>query len=150
MRKKLQKRSFRSVWCISFPWLHYNVDKRTALCHICIKASYEGKFLTGSAFITRRLLIGRRLSAFKKHQSGDCHRDANEVRGFTYWKEASPALEEVGSQKLRGRTANFCDSASSNHHNSGGGGGDESIRPQLRALATRTPSLGRVGQGAWV
>ena len=42
------------------------------------------------------------------------------------------SLEEVGSQKLRGRTANFCDSASSNHHNSGGGGGGgggKSIRP---------------------
>ena len=26
----------------------------------------------------------------------------------------------------------------------------ESIRSQLRPLATRTPSLGRVGQGAWV
>ena len=52
------------------------------------------------------------------------------------------SLEEVGSQKLRGRMANFCDSASSNHHNSGGGGGgggSESIRPQLRALAVKAP-----------
>ena len=32
-------------------------------------------------------------------------------------------VRKAGSQKLRGRTANFCDPASSNHHNSGGGGG---------------------------
>ena len=37
----------------------------------------------------------------------------------------------------------------------GGGGGSpgekgESIRSQLRALATRTPSLRRCGQGAWL
>ena len=37
----------------------------------------------------------------------------------------------------------------------GGGGGlpgkkSESIRSQLRPLATRTPSLGRCGQGAWL
>ena len=39
----------------------------------------------------------------------------------------------------------------------GGGGGvhrkekkGETIRSQLRALATHTPSLERVGQGAWV
>ena len=32
----------------------------------------------------------------------------------------------------------------------GGGRGSETIRSQLRALATHTPSLGRVGQGAWM
>ena len=37
----------------------------------------------------------------------------------------------------------------------GGGGGSpekksESVQSQLRALATRTPSLGRCGQGAWL
>ena len=46
---------------------------------------------------------------------------------------------------------NFCDPASSQLYNSGwggGGGGSQSIRSQLRALATHTPSLGRVGQSA--
>ena len=48
---------------------------------------------------------------------------------------------------------------SSQHRNSGGGGGGGGVHgkkkkkkpalSQLRALATRTPSLGRVGQGAW-
>ena len=53
--------------------------------------------------------------------------------------------------------ANFRGPASSQHYISGrrGGGGftgkkSESIRSQLRALATRTPSLGHCGQGAWL
>ena len=52
--------------------------------------------------------------------------------------------------------ANFFDPASSQHHNSpGGGGGGFTVKKknftvsQLRALATHTPSLGRVGQGTW-
>ena len=49
----------------------------------------------------------------------------------------------------------FRDPASSQHHNAGGGGGgspekSQSIRSQLMALATHTPSLGHVGQGACV
>ena len=32
----------------------------------------------------------------------------------------------------------------------GGGGGSQSIRSQLRALATHTPSLERLSQGAWL
>ena len=54
---------------------------------------------------------------------------------------------------LRGRTENFRGPASSQHYISGGGSPgkkSESIRSQLRALATRTPSLGRCGQGAWL
>ena len=47
--------------------------------------------------------------------------------------------------------------ASSQHYNSGGGGGgggspgerNKTTVSLLRALATRTPILGRVGQGAW-
>ena len=62
-------------------------------------------------------------------------------------------VREAGSQKLRGRPRNFCDPASSNHHNSGGvhrGKKGESIQSQLSALATRTPILGCLGQGASV
>ena len=58
---------------------------------------------------------------------------------------------------------NFFGSASSQHRNTatqrggggGGGGGGFTVKKknftvsQLRALATRTPSLGRVDQGAW-
>ena len=38
---------------------------------------------------------------------------------------------EAGLQKLRGRTANFCDPASSQHHNSGGGGGGGGGSPEF-------------------
>ncbi len=61
---------------------------------------------------------------------------------------------------LRGRTENFRGPASSQLYNSGGGRGggggsprrkkSDSIRSQLRALATRIASLGRSGQGAWL
>ena len=54
---------------------------------------------------------------------------------------------------MRGRTAGFCDPASSQHNNSGGGGSPEknfdSVKSQLRALATLRPIWGRVGQGAF-
>ena len=50
----------------------------------------------------------------------------------------------------------FVGPASSQHNTSGGGGGGGSPKKnnkvtisQLRALATHTRSLGRVGQGAW-
>ena len=59
----------------------------------------------------------------------------------------------------RRNCANLFDPASSQHHNSGGGGGGGGgfhvkkrknlTVSQLSALATHTPSLGRVGQGAW-
>ena len=46
------------------------------------------------------------------------------------------SLEEVGSQKFRGRTANFCDSASSNHHNSGRGGGSPGKKKRKKIHTT--------------
>ena len=57
----------------------------------------------------------------------------------------------------RSFSRNFCDPTSSIQHNSGGGGGGggghvkKRSKPgisQLRALATHTPILGRVAQGA--
>ena len=75
----------------------------------------------------------------------------NESKFFS--GEPPPWFIEAGSQKLRGRTADFCDPASSQHYNSGGGGSPEknfdSFILQLRALATPRPICGRVGQGAF-
>ena len=49
-------------------------------------------------------------------------------------------LEEAGSQKLHGRTANFCDPASFNQNNSGGvHRGKKSKRPQLWGGGGSTP-----------
>ena len=53
---------------------------------------------------------------------------------------------------------NLFDPTTSQHHKSGGWGGGGGVHgkkrenftvSQLSALATRTPSLGRVSQGAW-
>ena len=44
----------------------------------------------------------------------------------------------------------FCDSTYSQHHNSGrGGGGGFTVKKKNFTLATRTPILGLVAQGAW-
>ncbi len=56
-------------------------------------------------------------------------------------------------KKLRRRTADFRGPASSELYISGGGSPGEkslTVQSQLRPLATRTPSLGRCGQGAWL
>ena len=60
------KRAFRANWCQQFPWLHYNIDRDAAFCHICMQADNEGKFLSSS----------KRESSFI-------------TDGFTNWKEAT-------------------------------------------------------------
>ena len=70
---------------------------------------------------------------------------------FFFYREAP---QSCGVEKRRDQRncANFFDPASSQHHNSGGLHGKKKKKAalsQLRALATRTPSLGRVGQAAW-
>ena len=80
--KKGEERSFRSDWCTKFPWLHYNVGKDVALCHVCMKAEFEKKSLAStkrdSAFITR---------------------------GFSYWKNGSPAFTEHQTTASHGEVA---------------------------------------------
>ena len=31
--KKIE-RAFRANWCQQFPWLHYNIDRDAAFCHV--------------------------------------------------------------------------------------------------------------------
>ena len=79
-----QKRSFRAEWCEKYPWLHYDVKGDAALCHLCMRADHEGKFLASTkwdaAFLGRGFTYWKEAtSAFQKHQSSQCHREANEA-----------------------------------------------------------------------
>ena len=69
------------------------------------------------------------------------------------WTPPSCGVEKRRDQR---NLRHFFDPASSQHCNSGGGGGGgftvenkQTTLSQLRTLATRTPSLGSVGHGAW-
>ena len=82
--KKNEERSFRVEWCEKYPWLHYNIKNDSALCHLCMKADYEGKFLASTkrdaAFISRGFTFWKEATtAFAKHQASDCHREASEA-----------------------------------------------------------------------
>ena len=36
---KKVERAFRVNWCQQFPWLHYNIDRDAAFCHVCMRMS---------------------------------------------------------------------------------------------------------------
>ena len=77
-------RGFCAEWCDSFTWVHYDVNKDAAFCHLCMRCETENKFLASTkrdpAFIINGFTSwkdGPR--AFKKHQISDCHREAIET-----------------------------------------------------------------------
>ncbi len=77
-------RSFRSEWCDKFPWLHYSVELDAAFCHLCMQASFEGKFLTSTkrdpSFITKGFTYWKEATtAFRKHLQSECHKEATEA-----------------------------------------------------------------------
>ncbi len=43
---KKEKRSFRAEWCEKYPWLHYDLKRDVALCHLCTRADHERKFFS--------------------------------------------------------------------------------------------------------
>ena len=82
--KKGEERSFIADWCEKYPWLHYDVKRDAAFCHLCMTAAHEGKFLVSTkrdpAFLSRGFTYWKEATtAFKKHQASDCHREANEA-----------------------------------------------------------------------
>ena len=84
---------------MQYPWLHYDFEKDAAFCHLCMKASVEGKFLTSSkrdpAFISKGFTYWKEdISAFKKHQISATHREATEAV-VTLPKEILGDIEEV-------------------------------------------------------
>ena len=58
------QRSFRSEWCVSYTWLHYDATSDAAFCHLCMTAEFEKKFLASTkrdpAFISAASHIGRK------------------------------------------------------------------------------------------
>ena len=80
------KRSFRAEWCEMYPWLHYDITLDAASCHVCMSASLtdRGPLLKSSkrdpAFNTKGFTYWKDgTTAFKKHQTSDCHLEATEA-----------------------------------------------------------------------
>lgn len=78
---KGEERSFRAEWCAKFPWLHYDIGKDIALCHVCMKAEFEKKFLASTnrdaAFIIKGFTYWKGSNIFfSKHQASGSHKEA--------------------------------------------------------------------------
>ena len=71
--KKNEERSYRAEWCEKYPWLHYNIERESAFCYLCMKEDHEGKFFASTK-----------------------HNAAFLSRGFTYWRKQ---LQLVANQK---------------------------------------------------
>eukprot|EP00117_Sycon_ciliatum_P030833 scpid51445/ scgid24231/ len=78
---KKEERSFRMDWCEKFAWLHYDVEKDVAICHVCLTADVEKKFLASTkrdlASISKGFTYWKDATAsFKKHQTSKSHQEA--------------------------------------------------------------------------
>ena len=80
------ERSFRAKWCEMYPWLHNGITLDATFCHVCKSASMtdRGPLLKSSkrdpAFNTKGFTYWKDgTTAFKKHQTSDCHREATEA-----------------------------------------------------------------------
>lgn len=78
------ERSFKSLWCQKYRWLHYDVSSDAAFCYLCMRAEKEGKLLASTkkepAFISKRFTYWKEATtAFNKHQASTCHKEANEA-----------------------------------------------------------------------
>ena len=81
-----QERSFRAEWCEMYPWLHYDITLDAAFCHVCMTTSLTDRepLLKSSkhdrAFNTKGFTYWKDgTTAFKKHETSDCHREATEA-----------------------------------------------------------------------
>ena len=80
---KNEERSFRFEWSQQYDWLHYDVGLDAAFCYLCMRCERKKKFLASTkrdpAFISRSYTYWKEAtSAFKKHMSSECHREAVE------------------------------------------------------------------------
>ena len=76
-----EERSFRADWCQKYPWIHYDATKDAAFCYVCMSTAHEGKFVVSTkrdpAFLARGFIYWKEATvAFNKHQSSDCHMEA--------------------------------------------------------------------------
>ena len=82
-----EERSLKAEWCEIYTWLHYDVQKDVAFCHLCIKTANQGKnfFLAQREiqyFLVRASHIGKKqhlLSIQEAHQASGCHHEATEA-----------------------------------------------------------------------
>ena len=77
---------------ITYCWLRYDVLQDSALCHVCMTAEFEKKYLASTkrdpAFITTRYTYWKEaVTAFKRHANSACHREAIEASCVSagYW-----------------------------------------------------------------
>lgn len=40
---KGEERSFRFEWCTKYSWLHYDIGKDAAFCHVCMRTEFKKK-----------------------------------------------------------------------------------------------------------
>ena len=78
-----EERSFQAKWCQENNWLHYDVGKDAAFCYLYLKCEHK-KFYSSKkcepAFISKGYTHWKEVTtAFKKHQTSDCHREAVEA-----------------------------------------------------------------------
>ena len=94
--------SFTAEWCGKYPWLHYDVKRDAALCHLCMRAEHEHKFLASTkrdaAFLSIGFTYWKEATAFNKHQSSECHREAHEAL-ILFQKQVCTDVGELLSQK---------------------------------------------------
>ncbi|KAL5515338.1 hypothetical protein EMCRGX_G000491 [Ephydatia muelleri] len=81
--KKVES-AFRANWCQQFPWLHYNIDRDAAFCHVCMQADNESKFSSSSkmesSFITDGFTNWKEAAcSFRSHQQSKSHLEAAEA-----------------------------------------------------------------------
>ena len=108
--KKGEERSFRTEWCAQYPWLHYDTKDDAAFCHLCMTAAHQRKFISSTkrdpAFITKGYTYWKEATtAFKKHQTSECHREANEAIVLRS-KEIRPVDELLSEQNRAEKECN--------------------------------------------
>ena len=48
-------------WFAKYDWLHYDVSKDTAFCHLCMRAEYKKKFIPSNQLLnSHNIIIGKK------------------------------------------------------------------------------------------
>lgn len=107
---KKVERAFRANWCQQFPWLHYNIDRDAAFCHVCMQADNEGKFLSSSkresSFITDGFTNWKEATcSFRRHQQSKSHLEAVEAI-ITTPKQSADIGELLNHEHLEQKKTN--------------------------------------------
>lgn len=92
--------SFQAGWFDKLSWLHWNVGSESTFCHLCVKASRAGLFLTKSAetaFISSGFQSRKEaMRVMDRHETSLCHREAVE-KLITIPATTTPVDEQLNS-----------------------------------------------------